>query len=371
MAELRKYGVGATFIFPLFTAGTNDFKVDAAHASGDSVISKDEGAQANTTNGFVDEGSFYSIALTATEMQAARIAVIIIDQGTKAYDDQMLVIETYGHASAQHEFDLDTASTAQTGDNYARIGAPVGASISADVAAVKTQTGAIETDTQDIQSRLPAALTAGGNIKADALAFSGDTVAADNAESFFDGTGYAGTNNVIPTVTTLTNLPAITANWLTAAGTAADFTTEIQTGLATAASIAALNNVSSADVSTAVWNAATASYGAAGTYGLLVETNLDAAITTRLSTAGYTAPDNASISAILTDTAEIGAAGAGLTALATAANLATVDTVVDAIKAKTDSLTFTVAGQVDANAESMNGAEILGNGSALNLWRGV
>lgn len=36
-------------------------------------------------------------------------------------------------------------------------------------------------------------------------------------------------------ITTLTNLPAITADWLTAAGTAADFTTEIQTGLATSA----------------------------------------------------------------------------------------------------------------------------------------
>lgn len=34
---------------------------------------------------------------------------------------------------------------------------------------------------------------------------SGDTIAADNAESFFDGTGYAGTNNVIPTVTTVTD----------------------------------------------------------------------------------------------------------------------------------------------------------------------
>lgn len=58
----------------------------------------------------------------------------------------------------------------------------------------------------DIPARLPAALTAGGNIKADALALSGDTVAADNAESFFDGTGYAGTNNVVPLVTTTTNL---------------------------------------------------------------------------------------------------------------------------------------------------------------------
>jgi hypothetical protein len=35
-------------------------------------------------------------------------------------------------------------------------------------------------------------------------ALSGDTTAANNAESFFDGTGYAGTNNVIPTVTTTT-----------------------------------------------------------------------------------------------------------------------------------------------------------------------
>jgi hypothetical protein len=34
---------------------------------------------------------------------------------------------------------------------------------------------------------------------------SGDTLAADNAEAFFDGTGYAGTNNVIPTVSTVTN----------------------------------------------------------------------------------------------------------------------------------------------------------------------
>lgn len=52
-------------------------------------------------------------------------------------------------------------NTPQTGDNFARIGAPVGVSISADIAAVKTQTGAIETDTQDIQSRLPSALVSG------------------------------------------------------------------------------------------------------------------------------------------------------------------------------------------------------------------
>jgi hypothetical protein len=44
-------------------------------------------------------------------------------------------------------------------------------------------------------------LTNGVNV----TSVSGDTTAADNMEAFFDGTGYAGTGNVIPTVTTLTN----------------------------------------------------------------------------------------------------------------------------------------------------------------------
>lgn len=43
-------------------------------------------------------------------------------------------------------------------------------------------------------------------VTADVTKISGDATAADNAELFFDGTGYAGTNNVIPTVTTTTNL---------------------------------------------------------------------------------------------------------------------------------------------------------------------
>ena len=42
----------------------------------------------------------------------------------------------------------------QTGDNYARIGAPVGASISADIAAVKTDSAAILVDTADIQPKI-------------------------------------------------------------------------------------------------------------------------------------------------------------------------------------------------------------------------
>ena len=50
----------------------------------------------------------------------------------------------------------------------------------------------------------------GEYVFADTKLISGDATAADNAEAFFDGTGYAGTNNVIPTVTTVTN--RVTAN---------------------------------------------------------------------------------------------------------------------------------------------------------------
>jgi len=64
----------------------------------------------------------------------------------------------------------------QSGDAYARLGAPAGASVSADVAAVKSDTAAIlvdtgttlqgeldgiQADTEDIQSRIPAALVSG------------------------------------------------------------------------------------------------------------------------------------------------------------------------------------------------------------------
>lgn len=51
-----------------------------------------------------------------------------------------------------------------------------------------------------------------------------------------------------------------------------------------------------------------------------------------------------------------------------AADIATVDTVVDAIKAKTDSLTFTVANQVDANIQSVNDTTVTGAGTAGSPW---
>lgn len=111
MPFLRKYGVAATIPFPLVGRGIQDFEIAATFAAGDLNLMKDEGAEANTTNLPTDEGTGYSIVLDATEMQMARGVVYIIDQtATKIWEDQSIIIETYGNASAQHAFDLDTAN---------------------------------------------------------------------------------------------------------------------------------------------------------------------------------------------------------------------------------------------------------------------
>jgi hypothetical protein len=236
---LGKYNQAKTITFDLVAPDGVDLIINATFASGDIVIMKDEGAEANTTNLPTDEGTGYSLVLTATEMTAARIRLYIIDQtGTKIWLDISIGLETYGNASAEHAFDLDAANvtlaavthagavvptvstltghTPQTGDNFTRLGAPVGASLSADVAAVKTDTAAIlvdtadiqpkigtpvtdvsadiaaiQADTDDIQTRLPAALV-GGLMSSDVTAISTDTIAADNLELQYDATGLSG-----------------------------------------------------------------------------------------------------------------------------------------------------------------------------------
>lgn len=151
---------------------------------------------------------------------------------------------TYAPATAETNYDLVAftfigtgaipstiqiyTSFPQTGDNFARLGAPAGVSVSADVAAVKAV--------------LPSALGANGNIKADVRDYSGTagTFAAGRPEvntthlagqAVTAGAGVTFPSSVasptnitagtITTTTNLTNLPAITANWLTAAGIAA------------------------------------------------------------------------------------------------------------------------------------------------------
>ena len=117
MAELRKYGVETRIYFPLIDFGTTDYEAGVTIAAGDATISKDGGAFASVVGEtdddlFVDEGGgLYSLKVAVAELQCATAVVRIVDQTSpKEWEDQMVLIDTYGNASAQHAFDLDTAT---------------------------------------------------------------------------------------------------------------------------------------------------------------------------------------------------------------------------------------------------------------------
>jgi hypothetical protein len=108
-----KYATATTVDFCLYTADATVGAVkkeDAVCANtagaddSDVQIMKDEGAPADATNAFTDEGECYSLALTASELTAARVLIDIEDlTATKVWADKCILITTYGNASAFHQ----------------------------------------------------------------------------------------------------------------------------------------------------------------------------------------------------------------------------------------------------------------------------
>lgn len=153
-----------------------------------------------------------------------------------------------------HSLTITNALTASNASNFLNLGTDaITSGVWAASATTEVQTGlatsaaltTAQADLDDIQTRLPAALTAGGLMKSDALAWNGlttvelplvpttagrklDVSAGGEAGLDWANIGTPGstvnlaatTINLANTTTTLTNLPAITANWLTAAGIA-------------------------------------------------------------------------------------------------------------------------------------------------------
>lgn len=207
---------------------------------------------------------------------------------------------------------------------------------------------------------------------------------------------------------------AIAADAITAAKLAADVTTEIQSGLATAAAlttvddfldteIAAIkaktdqltftvaNQVDSNALSGGSGLDAAGVRAAIGLASANLDTQLDAlptnaelatalgtaddAVLAQLTTlAGYVDTEVAAIKAktdnLPTDPADASDIAASFVSIAsTLSTLASyVDTEVAAIKAKTDSLTFTVAGAVDANIQRVNDVAVVGTGAPGDEW---
>lgn len=115
MADLYKYGVAVHLYKPMIKRAVVDFALGAdwTPAAGDVKISKDGGAAANVTNlpSAIAMGNtaMWDFSLTATEMQAAKVRITVSDSATKAVEDVMFEIDTYGNASAQHAVDLNDA----------------------------------------------------------------------------------------------------------------------------------------------------------------------------------------------------------------------------------------------------------------------
>lgn len=181
-------------------ASSGTFQSNPTLAAGDFKISKDGGALANLTNlPTVNpaSGKRVELSLTSTEMNADNISIICSDAAGSEWFDVMVGIQTTARqiddlaypATSGRSMVVDAAGLVDA--NTVKVG-PTGSGTAQTA-------GDIMADTNDIQARLPAALVSG---RMDA------------------------------------SVGAMAANVMTAAAAAADLTTELQTGLATAASLA-------------------------------------------------------------------------------------------------------------------------------------
>ena len=147
--------------------------------------------------------------------------------------------------------------------------------------------------------------------------------------------------------------------------------------LATSAAVGALPT--SAAIADAVWDELQSQHVGAASFGE-VATEI-ASILDDTGTAGVVLGTDAVTSAAVSSaavakvqaglaTSAATATSASIATLATSASIANVATSAQAgaIQTKTDSLTFTVANQVDANIESVNGTTVAGSGTSADPW---
>lgn len=108
MTILRKYATataaGTHIRIPIVKAGSQDFAAsgDWTPAAGDVKVSKDGGTQANIGTLPTYSNGAWQFQLTAAELTAKQVEIMVVDAATKAVEDQAILIETYGHADAAH-----------------------------------------------------------------------------------------------------------------------------------------------------------------------------------------------------------------------------------------------------------------------------
>lgn len=106
-AFLREYGAATSVLVPVIKVDDTDLADtgDYSYSAGDILVAQDGASIANiaTSPTEIDFSAanvmLLQLDLTAAEMQAAQVDIIIVDA---ALEHQVIKLETYGHPSAQH-----------------------------------------------------------------------------------------------------------------------------------------------------------------------------------------------------------------------------------------------------------------------------
>lgn len=319
---LRKYGTATHVYIPIIKRGVVDFAVSAdwTPAAGDVKISKDGGAAANVTNLptaiTMGNAAMWDFSLTATELQAAKVSVVVSDSATKAVEDTQFNLLTYGNASAELSgidftdavrLGLTALPNATAGANG---GLPLGdANARVDVGRwLGTAPNALVSGKMDATLAVrggTAQAGATGSITLDAGATATDHLYRGLKVAIVSGTG-AGQQRLITGYTGSSKVATVAPNWVTNPDATSVFIlaghcgVDVEQVALTAQTARDLGNQLDAQVSTRL---SSASYTAPDNASIgSILTNTDVKTSTRLATSGYTAPDNASIGSILGQT---------------------------------------------------------------------
>jgi hypothetical protein len=337
------------------------------------------------------------VASTGNGYATATDVSLVITTGT--VDSVSVVGEEVASFSIENRSALMPTTAARTlavdASNKAPATIAAGDMAASSITASAIATGALDRDAfaadTGLQSIRSGTAQAGGasNITLDASASAVNDFYLGTSVLTTGGTG-AGQFRIITDYVGATKVATVDLAWITTP----DSTTTFALFPSTAGA---------AEIAATVWDLATSGHTTAGTFGEQLKTDVDAILVAVAASAIRTAvglasanldtqlgdlptnaelatsqgtSDDATLAAIaalnnLSSAQVQTAAGTAITAaaLATAANLTLVDTVVDAIKVKTDSLTFTSAGLVDSNVQSVNDVLLQGAGVSGNKWR--
>jgi hypothetical protein len=393
IATTQKVDVDTIKTNPVVNGGTITFPTTATLASTTNITAGTVTTATNVTtvNGLAS-GVITATSIAADAITAAKVADGTIDAATFATGAINAAAIAADAITAAKIADgaIDAATFAASAITATAIAADAitDAKVASDVT-IASVTGAVGSVTGTVGSVT-------GNVGGNVTGSVGSVVGAVGSV-----TGNVG-GNVTGSVGSITTGGIAAASFAAGAIDASAIATDALGALELAAGAAS-------EIAAAVWDLDATAHQTQGTFGQaigdpgadtdsiwgLANTNLDATVSSRLASGSYTAPDNSSITSIKTQTDKLaftvtnqvdanvldwksatapamtGDAYARLGApsgASVSADVAAVKSDSSAIKTKTDGLTFTSSGFVDANVQKVNDVTVTGTGASGDEW---